>query len=225
MNRAVIEVNDLRKSYDGEKYILNGINIKLHAGDMAIIEGKSGAGKSTLMNILGLLDEYDSGQIIVDGNLVEKNNRRQQLLLRGEKIGFVFQAYHLIESISVEENILLPFIYTKKSIDKEILNRLQIIAEELGIIDLLKRKGSLLSGGEKQRVAIARAIIKDPKIIIADEPTGNLDSENTRAVINTFHKLKEQGKVIIIVTHDISIAKQQYKKFYLKEGKLELCGD
>ena len=225
MKDALIDVTNLRKSYDGEKYILDGINIKLYDGDMVIIEGKSGAGKSTLMNILGLLDEYDAGRIVIDGVLIEKSNRKQHLMLRGEKIGFVFQAYHLIENISVKENILLPFVYTQKSVDQEILCRLKTIAEELGITELLKKKANLLSGGEKQRVAIARAIIKDPKIIIADEPTGNLDVENTDTVINTFCKLKEKGKIIIIVTHDISIAKRQYKKYSLKEGKLVLCGD
>lgn len=223
MNNAIIKVTDLKKTYDNKRNILDGINLELSEGDMAIIEGKSGAGKSTLMNMLGLLDDFDSGEMIIDNVFIEKNDHRQHRKLRGEKIGFVFQAYHLIETISVRENILLPLLYSTNDNAGETELKFKKITEELGITELLDKKAMLLSGGEKQRVAIARAIIKEPKIIIADEPTGNLDAENTEIVINTFQKLKEQGKTIIIVTHDISISRSRYKNYYLKEGRLKLC--
>ncbi len=223
MNKLVIKIKNLRKTYDKKRYVLDGVNLELYEGDMAVIEGKSGTGKSTLMNIIGLLDEFDEGELYIDGELYDKNNKKRHRDVRSTKIGFIFQAYHLIESISVKENILLPFLYNSKLIDNELMKRYNEIVDDLGLSNLTHKKVSLLSGGEKQRVAIARAIIKEPVIIIADEPTGNLDVENTKIVIDVFRKLREQGKVIVIVTHDISIASNEDKKYYLKEGKLNLC--
>lgn len=223
MDKVILEVKGIRKTYDKKKYVLNGIDLKLSEGDMAVIEGKSGAGKSTLMNIIGLLDEYNEGELYIENELLDKHNRKRHKVVRGEKIGFVFQAYHLIEAISVKENILLPFMYCNKAIDKSVMNKYEDLVNDLGLGELTDKKISCLSGGEKQRVAIARAVIKEPKIIIADEPTGNLDKENTDIVIENFRRLREQGKVIVVVTHDISISKKEDKKFYLKEGRLELC--
>lgn len=221
MRKQIIKIKDLRKTYDGKRYVLDGINLELFEGDMIVIEGKSGAGKSTLMNIMGLLDEYDEGEMYIDNELLGKHNQDKHKRVRAEKIGFVFQAYHLMECLTVRDNILLPFLYNNQNID--VNTRFNKVIGNLGISDLANKKVNLLSGGEKQRVAIARAIIKNPQIIIADEPTGNLDVENTNIVINTFRKLRAEGKVIVIVTHDISIAKEDDKKYYLKEGRLELC--
>lgn len=221
MRKQIIKIKDLRKTYDEKRYVLDGINLELFEGDMIVIEGKSGAGKSTLMNIMGLLDEYDEGEMYIDNELLGKHNQDKHKRVRAEKIGFVFQAYHLMECLTVRDNILLPFLYNNQNIDVD--TRFNKVIGNLGISDLANKKVNLLSGGEKQRVAIARAIIKNPQIIIADEPTGNLDVENTNIVINTFRKLRAEGKVIVIVTHDISIAKEDDKKYYLKEGRLELC--
>lgn len=221
MRKQIIKIKDLRKTYDEKRYVLDGINLELFEGDMIVIEGKSGAGKSTLMNIMGLLDEYDEGEMYIDNELLGKHNQDKHKRVRAEKIGFVFQTYHLMECLTVRDNILLPFLYNNQNIDVD--TRFNKVIGNLGISDLANKKVNLLSGGEKQRVAIARAIIKNPQIIIADEPTGNLDVENTNIVINTFRKLRAEGKVIVIVTHDISIAKEDDKKYYLKEGRLELC--
>lgn len=221
MRKQIIDIKNLRKTYDGKKYVLDGIDLELFEEDMIVIEGKSGAGKSTLMNIMGLLDEYDEGEMYIGNELLGKHNQGKHKKIRAEKIGFVFQAYHLMECLTVRDNILLPFLYNNQNTDiSESFNK---VVDNLGISELTDKKVSLLSGGEKQRVAIARAIIKNPQIIIADEPTGNLDSENTNIVIDTFRKLRAEGKVIVIVTHDISIAKEEDKKYYLREGRLELC--
>ncbi len=221
--QPVIEIKGLRKTYDRKRYVLDNLELKLYSGDMTIIEGKSGTGKSTLMNVIGLLDDFNEGTLCIDGIEINKKTKRKYSIIRAQKIGFVFQAYHLIEAISVKENIMLPFLYSNINVNNDIKQRYDKIVTDLGLGELENKKVALLSGGEKQRVAIARALIKDPKIIIADEPTGNLDMENTKIVIDVFRKLREMGKVIIIVTHDISIATSDDKRFYLKEGKLMLC--
>lgn len=223
MSREIIKIENLRKTYDKKNYVLDGINLNLFEGDMAVIEGKSGTGKSTLMNIMGLLDDYDDGKLYIDGEYVANKKNKLQKTIRAEKIGFVFQAYHLIEAITVKDNIMLPFLYNNMNVDNAVLARYNSLVDDLGIAGLLEHKVSFLSGGEKQRVAIARALIKDPKIVIADEPTGNLDAENTGIVINTFRKLKAKGKVIVIVTHDMSLAQFEDKRFYLKDGRLSTC--
>lgn len=223
MGETIIKIEGLRKTYDKKQFVLDGIDLELSEGDMAVIEGKSGSGKSTLMNIMGLLDEYDEGKLYIDDELIGRHNLRKHKSIRADKIGFVFQAYHLIESIPVKDNIMLPFLYNGKPVNETVIARYEEIIHDLGLEGLTEKKAAFLSGGEKQRVAIARAIIKNPKIIIADEPTGNLDIENTETVINTFRKLRLQGKVIVIVTHDISIGTKEDKKYYLKEGRLGLC--
>lgn len=223
MSETIIKIEGLKKTYDKKQFVLDGIDLELSEGDMAVIEGKSGSGKSTLMNIMGLLDEYDEGKLYIDDELIGRHNLRKHKSIRADKIGFVFQAYHLIESIPVKDNIMLPFLYNGKPVNETVIDRYEEIIHDLGLEGLTEKKAAFLSGGEKQRVAIARAIIKNPKIIIADEPTGNLDIENTETVINTFRKLRLQGKVIVIVTHDISIGTKEDKKYYLKEGRLGLC--
>ena len=221
--QAVLKLEKLKKSYDGKRFVLDGIDLELFPGDMAIIEGKSGSGKSTLMNIIGLLDGFDDGNLFLCGEDASSLTVKQQAGLRAEKIGFVFQAYHLIEAITVRENILLPFLYRGAEDETQLRNRFDLITEELGLKELLNRKAGLLSGGEKQRTAIARAVIKDPVMILADEPTGNLDPENTEIVIRAFRRLRDEGKLIITVTHDISIANAEDRCFYLKEGRLTQC--
>lgn len=217
-NEIVIQLKNIRKTYDKKKYVLNGIDLSLHKGEMVVIEGKSGAGKSTLMNVLGLLDEYNDGEYLLYNKKIKKKDYNK---IRAKKIGFVFQAYHLIESISVRENIMLPFLYNDAEIDDEVKMEYERFLEKFGLKDLENQKTGDLSGGEKQRVAIVRALIKNPEIIIADEPTGNLDIENTNVVIGAFRELKNEGKLIIIVTHDITIAKEEDRKLYIRNGKIE----
>lgn len=221
MQEAVIEIKELTKKYDRTNLVLDEINLKLNHGDMAVIEGKSGSGKSTLMNILGLLDSHTAGCYKIDG--VEINNRRtgDYERIRAEKIGFVFQAYHLIENLTVKENVLLPYLYNNRPLNKEVYDKLNYLAESFCIENLINKKVSYLSGGEKQRVAIVRAILKNPEIIIADEPTGNLDVENTKIIIDAFRKLRQEGRVVIMVTHNVSIATDEDIHLYLEEGKLK----
>ena len=214
---VIIELKNIKKTYDNKHYVLDGINLCLRKGDMVVIEGKSVTGKSTLMNILGLLDDYSEGEYFLDGKKIKKKEYNK---VRAQKIGFVFQAYHLIESISVKDNIMLPFIYNEKELDSNLQKNYSELLAKFGLEDLEKKKAKLLSGGEKQRVAIARALIKNPDIIIADEPTGNLDIENTAIVINAFRELRKKGKLVIIVTHDITIAKDDDRKLYIRDGKI-----
>jgi ABC-type lipoprotein export system ATPase subunit len=220
MNSSFIEIHNIKKTYDNKSYVLNNINLCINKNEITLIQGKSGSGKSTLLNILGLLDTFDEGNYIFDGIDISLN-KRNHTLLRAEKIGFVFQSYCLFESISVKENILLPFIYLNKKITKLILEKLDEILVSFSLDNIATKKVSLLSGGEKQRVAIARAIIKSPDIIIADEPTGNLDPYNTSIIINTFRQLALENKAIIIVTHNANLYNPGDIRYILENGRLE----
>ncbi len=206
-NEFLVSLSGIKKSYDGKKYILDGIDFTLSRGEMAIIEGLSGSGKSTLLNIIGRLDDSYEGEYISSVR----------------EIGFVFQSYCLIESISVRENILLPFLYSTRYIDEAVIKYYAELTKELGIDGLDTKKASLLSGGEKQRVAIARALIRNPEIVIADEPTGNLDDVNTESVTDILRRISKKGCSVIIVTHDIRIANPEDSRYYLKGGKLVRC--
>lgn len=213
----ILELKNICKTYDNKKYVLDGLNFALSKGELVIIEGKSGVGKSTLMNVIGLLDDFSEGEYYLYGKPLRKSESDK---VRANMIGFVFQAYHLVESLTVKENILLPFLYNDKEFgNKELLYYNQLI-EKLGIKELEMKKAGLLSGGEKQRTAIARALIKNPEIIIADEPTGNLDFENTELVISILRSLCKEEKSVIIVTHDVTIAKADDRVLHLKDGKL-----
>lgn len=223
MSDSIISLKSIKKTYDEHNYILNGIDLEISKGDFIVIEGISGSGKSTFLNILGLLDKYTSGEFLFDGESISPNNYHSYAKIRAEKVGFVFQSYHLIESISIEDNILLPYLYTSSGLNRTVLERMDNILNKFNLLEIKKKKVALLSGGEKQRVAMIRAIIKSPSIIIADEPTGNLDQNNTNMIINTLRELVEEGKSVIIVTHDLSIANQKDKRYILNEGKLHLC--
>lgn len=216
-SNVVIELKNIKKTYDNKMNVLNGIDLCLCKGEVAVIEGKSGAGKSTLMNIIGFLDDFNEGEYLLHNETIKKKNYSK---IRAQMIGFVFQAYHLIESITVRDNIVLPFLYSDYEFDNNAKKYYEQLLEKFGLKELEYKKASLLSGGEKQRVAIVRALIKNPEIIIADEPTGNLDVDNTELVIDAFRQLKDEGKVVIIVTHDVNIAKENDRKLYLRDGKI-----
>lgn len=221
--KLLIEIRNLYKSYDGKKNVLDDLDFHLKRGEMAVIEGKSGSGKSTLMNIIGLLDGFDSGTFILNGRKINPHSQTRHSKMRASLIGFVFQSYYLIDSISVRENIMLPLLYCDKSMDRNLKDTYINLLKELDIIHLENKKVSLLSGGEKQRVALARALMKNPELIIADEPTGNLDSENKGIVMRILHKMVENGKSVIMVTHDVSISNETESLYFLNEGKLEAC--
>lgn len=216
----IIKIENLKKTYDGEKYVLDDLSFSAHKGELIIIKGKSGSGKSTLLNILGLLDDFNSGIYnLTDVEIKpKKHNRYSQL--RSKYIGFIFQSYHLIDSITVEENILLPYLYSDDVINNSVYERMNTILEDFSLLGYKNKKTALLSGGEKQRVAIARAIIKNPLVIIADEPTGNLDYENSLIIVNYLKKQVDSGKTVILVTHDNKLLDFGDTAYNLQEGKL-----
>lgn len=206
-----IELRNIRKSYD--KPVLTDINLKINNDSYVTIVGKSGSGKSTLMNILGLIEDYDAGTYIFN-DIVIRNNRDYHKI-RNEKIGFIFQSYNLIPSLTCKENILLPLQYSDtKNVD------LDELVELLDIAHLLDKRVVVLSGGEKQRVAIARSLILNPSLIIADEPTGNLDGINTDIVLDLLDKQHQKGRAIVMITHSESVAKRAKVTYRLENGVL-----
>ncbi|WP_456474842.1 ABC transporter ATP-binding protein [Candidatus Pyrohabitans sp.] len=196
---------------------LRGITLGIPRGEYASIMGPSGSGKSTLMNLIGALDRPTSGKVYIDGVDIAKLNDDQLALLRRKKVGFVFQQFNLINKLSALENVALPMWFAGMSRRK----RMQRAAELLELVGLGKRlhhKPAELSGGERQRVAIARALANDPEIILADEPTGNLDSASGAAVIQLLEELNKQGKTLVLVTHDVEFGRRARMKVQLKDG-------
>lgn len=207
----LLEIKGLHKAYD--RKILNGIDLSLRRGEYVFIVGASGAGKSTLMNIVGLLEPFDSGDYIYDGKKISSEKERS--VIRKNEIGFIFQSFHLLPTMTTRENILLPCMYsTKVPLD------LDQIAERLAISHLFHQYPDQLSGGERQRVAIARCLITDPRLLLADEPTGNLDPENRDRVLEILREEHRKGKSVILITHDLQAAAQSERTCLLREGKL-----
>ena len=216
---VVLACENLVKTYansDIETKVLKGINLKIYKGSINLIYGKSGSGKTTLLNLLATLDKVTSGSIYLNGNAYQNLSEGQLSKLRGNRFGFVFQAYNLIENISVKDNIYCPGYINGKEIDRSYY---EFLIETLGISSLQEKTPKQLSGGEQQRVAIARAMILKPDIIFADEPTGNLDSENSRQIMQLFRKLnKEYNTTFIIVSHDENLVEQGDNVILLKDG-------
>jgi len=197
--------------------ILKGIDLEVEEKEFLAIMGVSGSGKSTLLNIIGLLDKPDSGTYILDGQEVSKLSKNELAYIRNRKIGFVFQAFHLVPWATALENVLMPLLY-RGSFKKEDEDRALQLLTRLGLEKRINAKPSELSGGEQQRVAIARALITKPKLLLADEPTGNLDSKSSQEVMKIFKELNEEGLTIIMVTHDPEIAKFAQKIKIIKDG-------
>lgn len=220
MSKAVY-VNHLSKNFE-EQPILKDIDFSLEKGSMTALIGASGEGKTTFLNLIGSLDNSYSGQIIVEGQDLSLCNDRELSQLRNTKIGFVLQEPILIQRLSVEQNILLPTVYLPKKArnEKEIKSRMHKLAKYLNIESLLKRKPSTLSGGQKQRAVAVRALINDPDIVLADEPTGSLDEENAKTIIDLFKKIKDEGKAILTVTHDKKIAALHDNVYKLSSRKI-----
>ena len=221
----ILDLKNINKIYETkvEKLeILRNINLELNTGDFISIQGKSGSGKTTLLNILGLLDSPTSGEVVYDGINVDFKKENLKNTLRNEKIGFVFQFHYLLPEFSALENVMLPALVRKKA-DKEIVRKkAEDYLNMVGLGGRLTHKPSELSGGEKQRVAIARAMINDPAVILADEPTGNLDVDTSQTIHDLFFKInKEKSQAIIIVTHSLELAGITKEKFEIKKGKLE----
>ena len=217
----IVDIKKLTKTFsDGSKklHVLKDINLQIDKGSIITIKGPSGSGKSTLLSIIGTLDNADSGELLIDGMSIQDNTNIDKL--RNKSIGFVFQFHNLISELTLEENVSLPKMIAKEQLDKKEL------IELFEYFDLKDRMNSFpndLSGGEKQRVAVMRAIINNPSIIIADEPTGNLDKENALKMMSLFQKLNTEKKLTIIVaTHDEHVFNIGHKKYHLVDGSLEL---
>ncbi|MRT91823.1 ABC transporter ATP-binding protein [Ancylomarina sp. 16SWW S1-10-2] len=218
----MIKTNNLVKKFrtdDVETTALNNVNLEINEGEFVAIMGPSGCGKSTLLNILGLLDTPTSGELFFNQEQVEHYSERQQTKLRKNNIGFVFQSFNLIEELTVYENIELPLLYMKVS-SSERKRRVNEALERMKITHRAKHFPQQLSGGQQQRTAIARAVITNPKLILADEPTGNLDSANGEEVMNLLTQLNENGTTIVMVTHSPSDADSSNRIIQLFDGHI-----
>lgn len=218
----MIELKNVSKTYKTkmeELNILKNINFKFNNGDFVSIQGKSGSGKTTLLNILGLLDIKSEGELYINSEKIEKQDLTK---LRSENIGFVFQFHYLLNEFTALENVMIPALNKKNANKKEIEKRAKELLEMVGLSARLNHKPNELSGGEKQRVSIARAMINSPELILADEPTGNLDYETSQLINNIFVELNKKGQGIIIVTHSQELANLADYKYILKNGALEM---
>lgn len=218
---ALIKLKNVTKVYktgEVETVALKNISLEIEEGDYVSIMGPSGSGKSTLMNLIGCLDQPTEGKYFFDGKNVSDLSDSELSYLRNQKIGFVFQQFNLLQRATVLENVLLPQIYSGKKLNVE---RAVELLERLGLKDQLKKFPNQLSGGQQQRVAIARALINNPKLILADEPTGALDTKTGEEIINIFQELNEKGVTIIIVTHEPYIARKARRTITIRDGIIE----
>ena len=216
----VIEMKNITKVYKSgaeDTVALGGVDITVKQGEFVAIMGPSGSGKSTLMHIIGLLDRPTSGSYKLNGKDVSNLSKKQQARIRNQEIGFVFQQFNLLTRTSALENVLLPTIYGKKNRPEQQAKQL---LDEVGLSDRLKHKTNQLSGGQIQRVAIARALIMDPAIILADEPTGNLDSKRSDEVMKLLQQINKKGATIVLITHEPDVAKYAGRVISLRDGKL-----
>ena len=219
----IIELTNVEKIYPGavETQVLIDVNLNFEAGSCNSVVGESGSGKSTLLNIMGTLDKPTSGMVVIDGKRTDTMDKNKLAELRNETIGFVFQFHYLLPEFTAMENVLMPYLINKRKPYKEVLNRADEIFNTLGIGKLKNSSVTKISGGEQQRVAIARALINNPKIILADEPTGNLDSETTYRICNIFQEIiQKYGTTFIVVTHDLTVAEHTNRVIEIKDGRI-----
>lgn len=219
----MIKLENICKSYElsGEKITaLDNINLEIKEGEFVSIIGKSGSGKSTMLNVLGMLDDWDNGEYILDGIKASELKGNEVAKIRNQKMGFVYQNFNLLPKLSAVENVALPLMYSGKS-SKDNIKIAKEYLELVGLSDKIHNKPTQLSGGQQQRVAIARALVNKPKILFADEPTGALDSKTSKDIMSLIQRVwKEQGITVIMVTHDDSLAKQANRIIRVSDGKI-----
>jgi putative ABC transport system ATP-binding protein len=219
-----MQIKNVKKIYDknqkNEKCVLNDVSFEIKKGEMVAVIGKSGSGKSTLLHILGCMDTISSGTYYLDGIQVDSLSNKKQAELRSSKIGFILQDFGLLPDDTVLENVILPMMFDRTNLAKvkeKAIEKLKLV----GMEKQLHQKVATLSGGEKQRVAIARALVKDPDYILADEPTGALDTENAKMFMEQLHKLHRMGKTIVMVTHDLELAKECERMLKIVDGNVQ----
>jgi len=218
----IVKLRGINKTYDNGSplHVLKGIDLDIKRGEMVSVMGASGSGKSTLLNILGILDTYDTGDYYLDNQLIKDLNESRAAELRNKMIGFIFQSFNLITFKNAMENVALPLYYQGVSRKKRNIRAMEYL-DKVGLKDWAEHMPNELSGGQKQRVAIARALIAEPQIILADEPTGALDSKTTVEVMELLREVNETGMSIIIVTHEKSVAEATNRIIYVKDGIIE----
>jgi len=221
----LIEIKDLSKVYGAGSIAvqaLRSVSAIVEKGEFVAVMGASGSGKSTLMNILGCLDRPTSGTYILDGEDVSRLSKNQLASVRNRKIGFVFQSYNLLPRLSAAKNVMLPMLYNghNHKSDKERTEHALAMLESVGLSDRAHHKPNELSGGQQQRVAIARALINNPSIILADEPTGNLDTHSSTEIMDVLHQLHDRGTTLVMVTHEVDIASRATRVIYLQDGQI-----
>lgn len=222
MSNTLIHCEQLQKSYlmgQTPIKILHGIDLKVQRGEHIAILGPSGSGKSTLMNILGCLDIPTSGNYVLDGKEVSHLTKNELALVRNQKIGFVFQSFNLLAHATALENVALPLVYRGTDVTER-KQRAENLLAKIGLFDRINHFPNELSGGQRQRVAIARALITDPDLILADEPTGNLDTHTGNEIMQLFEALTAAGKTILMVTHDLALAKRTQRIIQIRDGKI-----
>jgi putative ABC transport system ATP-binding protein len=224
MNKTIIEISNLRKDYHiGEVTVhaLRGVNMKIQNGEFVAIMGVSGSGKSTMLNILGCLDKPSGGDYFLDGVDVKTMDKDETARLRNKKLGFVFQAYNLLARTTALENVELPLFYNSLIKSKERKELALNALEAVGLKDRMHHMPNQLSGGQQQRVAIARSLVNNPVLILADEPTGNLDTRTSFEIMELFQELNERGRTIVYVTHELDIAKFATRNVTFRDGKIQ----
>jgi lipoprotein-releasing system ATP-binding protein len=221
----IVQLNNIDKIYTGavDNQVLFGIDLKIQRGSFNSIVGESGSGKTTLLNIIGTLDKPTKGQVVIKNTNTSNMSRNELAELRNQTIGFVFQFHYLLPEFTALENVLMPYVIKHRRPDKEILKRADELFEMVGISQVKNNMANKMSGGQQQRTAVIRALINNPDIFLADEPTGNLDSENTSTIYKIFREINNKyGTTFIIVTHDRRIAEETDRIIEIKDGRINI---